>query len=1054
MADKVGELYYDLTINKSKFDTELNSLENVAGKASTNIKNSFNQAFSTLSPNAKNTMQSVKNSVNSVSDSVGNSASAIKNAFNASSSSAENSFNVSAQSIKGSVQNIENSAKQSSQDIKNSFSTTSSSSESQFKQATQKMKTSVEGLEDTVEKSNEEIKNSSKNSTKSMSDNFKTSAKKMKSESNNAAVSIGNSFKKSAVNIKATFDMVIGSIRTVISGCKDLMSAYQTQIEAETRLEATMRNSTGATDEQIQSVKDLASELQSLGVVGDEVQLAGMQELATYIENADSLKTMLPVLDDMIAQQYGFNASTDSAVTISTMLGKVLNGQTSALSRYGYSFTEAQEQMLKYGTEEQKVATLAEVVEQSVRGVNSALANTPTGKVKQLSNDFGDLKESLGNLITNVFYPIVKWLDVIVIKLNSAFSTLNGYIKELFGIEQESVSGTGISDISDSAYDATDAVDSTTDSVNALKKSVAGFDQLNILSDNSDKSSNDTAGSGATSSGISTITAPSVNTSGTEKSINKMLKNIKKNFQSFYKSSGIENFIKKIQNALSSIDFKSIANNFKSIMQNLKPIAKSYLNGVKKIFKSYMNVVGSIISGVISLTGKSIQTVSGGIAKWLNKDKDKIAGYIDTISTNISSGLNNISIFVDTVATTVGASIDRMRPTMENAIASLLDGATTLSGNFGTIIAEAFNGATGVISQWAIDNESIIGTFFDNIQLIFSDSMTFIGNIFEEVGNAMVDWWQNSGGKDLWEKFISLVSDLGEIFMKVFNEWIKPAWDTFVGILQSAWDNYIFPVFKSATDCVTKIGNALLDLWNNILKPIVDWLIDFFTPIFKNSFKQIQSVCDTVFSAIGGFLSGFWDSLSGLIDFITGVFTGDWTKAWNGVKSIFEGVWNAIWSVIKGIINLMIDGINGIWTGIYNFAKGVVDTIGGISGAIGRVFGQDWSFNLPDDVPTIPKLAKGGLVSAPTLALVGDNKNARSDPEVVSPLSKLKTMINDEQGSGGNAEILVMLRKIYDLISSQETQYTNVIYLDSEEIERKLVKVRKRKSRRYGGALS
>jgi len=162
-----------------------------------------------------------------------------------------------------------------------------------------------------------------------------------------------------------------------------------------------MRNTIKATKEEIQSVKELASELQGVGIVGDEVQLAGMQELATYVENAESLKTMLPVLDDMIAQQYGYNATTDSAVTISTMLGKVLQGQTSALSRYGYSFDEAQEKLLKYGTEEERVATLAQVVSESVGGVNKALADTPTGKMKQLSNDFGDLQETLGNMISN-----------------------------------------------------------------------------------------------------------------------------------------------------------------------------------------------------------------------------------------------------------------------------------------------------------------------------------------------------------------------------------------------------------------------------------------------------------------------------------------------------------------------------------------------------------------------------------------------------------------------------------------------------------------------------
>jgi hypothetical protein len=179
---------------------------------------------------------------------------------------------------------------------------------------------------------------------------------------------------------------------------------------------------------------------------------------------------MLPVLDDMIAQQYGYNATTDSAVTISTMLGKVLQGQTSALSRYGYSFDEAQEKLLKYGTEEERVATLAQVVSESVGGVNKALADTPTGKMKQLSNDFGDLQETLGNLISNVIAPVVKWLDVIVVKLNTVFSSLNQNVKGFFGISDKDMDGfTGAVD------EITDSIDEADKSAKKLQKNLSGL---------------------------------------------------------------------------------------------------------------------------------------------------------------------------------------------------------------------------------------------------------------------------------------------------------------------------------------------------------------------------------------------------------------------------------------------------------------------------------------------------------------------------------------------------------------------------------------------------
>jgi hypothetical protein len=171
------------------------------------------------------------------------------------------------------------------------------------------------------------------------------------------------------------------------------------QVEAETQLANNMRNTMSARDADIQSIKDLCSEQQKLGVIGDEVQLAGAQELATYLSKKSSLEKLIPVMNDMVAQQYGFNATQESAATIATMLGKVMDGQVNALSRYGYSFTDAQEQILKFGDEEQRAATLADVITASVGGTNAALAQTDAGKAKQVANAFGDMKENIGRAL-------------------------------------------------------------------------------------------------------------------------------------------------------------------------------------------------------------------------------------------------------------------------------------------------------------------------------------------------------------------------------------------------------------------------------------------------------------------------------------------------------------------------------------------------------------------------------------------------------------------------------------------------------------------------------
>lgn len=223
--------------------------------------------------------------------------------------------------------------------------------------------------------------------------------------------------KDSLVNFAAATSVIknivdlIGSVTSKLNEC---VEANQLQVFAETKLEQVMHNTLNATDEQIQSVKDLASEIQGIGVVGDEVTLAGLGELSSYIyEDADSVKALAPAMTDLVAYIDGYNASQGTAVSVAQMMGKVLEGQTGALSRQGFIFDEAQEKVLKYGTEQERVAMLAEVIEQSVGGVNEALAATPEGKMTQVANSYGDLKEKIGALVTKIYNalaPALNWI--------------------------------------------------------------------------------------------------------------------------------------------------------------------------------------------------------------------------------------------------------------------------------------------------------------------------------------------------------------------------------------------------------------------------------------------------------------------------------------------------------------------------------------------------------------------------------------------------------------------------------------------------------------------
>lgn len=225
--------------------------------------------------------------------------------------------------------------------------------------------------------------------------------------------------------VGASFQNVITGMQQLTGVMRTYTSANAAQVEAEAKLANNMRNTMGARDEDIQSIKDLCAAQQQLGVIGDEVQLAGAQELATYLEKKSSLEKLIPVMNDMVAQQYGLNATQESAANIATMLGKVMDGQVGALSRYGYKFDDAQEQILKFGTEEQRAAVLAEVVGSAVGGMNAELAKTDAGKAKQAANAIGDMREKIGALFASI-EPTVIAVGELGMALMAVGTTYNG----------------------------------------------------------------------------------------------------------------------------------------------------------------------------------------------------------------------------------------------------------------------------------------------------------------------------------------------------------------------------------------------------------------------------------------------------------------------------------------------------------------------------------------------------------------------------------------------------------------------------------------------------
>jgi hypothetical protein len=210
--------------------------------------------------------------------------------------------------------------------------------------------------------------------------------------------------------VSQAFDVLQNAISELQGVMTDLTSAYQVQFVAETQLQTIMRQRMGANDEMIQSVKDLCSAQQELGVIGDEVQLSGAQQMATFLQNKQSLDVLIPAMNNLIAQQNGLNATNQDAVSIGNMMGKAMQGQVEVLQRVGITFTDAQKQVLQFGTESERAAMLAQVITDNVGNMNAELAKTDAGKWKQTENYLGDIKEQLGAMVQQ-YAPTITFLS-------------------------------------------------------------------------------------------------------------------------------------------------------------------------------------------------------------------------------------------------------------------------------------------------------------------------------------------------------------------------------------------------------------------------------------------------------------------------------------------------------------------------------------------------------------------------------------------------------------------------------------------------------------------
>lgn len=309
-----------------------------------------------------------------------------------------------------------------------------------------------------------------------------------------------------------------------------------------------------------------------------------------------------------------------------------------------------------------------------------------------------------------------------------------------------------------------------------------------------------------------------------------------------------------------------------------------------------------------------------------------------------------------------------------------------------------------VLTQFSTECVKTLQTLFDSVKEIFDKTwregavpaLQFFTQVYQDAWDIVYDNWQTYGAP-IFDNVRTAIENTKNLFLNAWNNYMKPCWDIIMGTVTRLWTDHVKPLADNLTGFVGERIQDALEIYNKVIVPIVKWVQDYLYPKFVNSFRDMMNIVEPIIAGFIDCANGIITILKGIVQFITGVFTGNWSKAWSGIKNIFKGAFdnmaasakaplNVIIALFENLVNRIGSGINKLIRGFNSIKWNVPDWVPGIGG-------KSLGFNI-SQIPTIklPRLAQGGWVAAnnPQLAIVGDNTR---EGEIVSPESKIREQV-------------------------------------------------------------
>ena len=409
---------------------------------------------------------------------------------------------------------------------------------------------------------------------------------------------------------------------------------------------------------------------------------------------------------------------------------------------------------------------------------------------------------------------------------------------------------------------------------------------------------------------------------------------------------------------------------------------------------SEAETVAERIKRAFTGVGNVIKTV------WDSSPVQAFIGFVGTV-------IEQVKLFGEVFGGTFVSNISSTWTSIEGNVSSAITNLSTYWTNFWTDLDKG-------VQKWGQPIiEKVTGVFDSIWKDAIQPAVEFASELWNGFTAELVRDW-NENRKPLVDNIGEFVDTTIALFQKVWDDVLEPIVTPFLETLSWLWEEHISKLVSTVNDFIGSLINGALEIYNKFIAPLISYLIDKLAPAWSLISNVIVGVLGTIIAGVSDTFNGIITVFKGLINFVTGVFTGNWKKAWEGIKSIVSGAMSGLSSIVKVPINAIIDVINGFIAGI-NKVK-IPDWVPGTGGK-------------GINIPKIPKLAYGGVVNKPTVSMFGE-----AGAEVVMPLERntgwmdklgdrIASRINSVSSSGAGINLTVKLGE--DNIFDKFLEYVN-----------------------------